>query len=199
MMRERVQRCRARTRWARRKPLLAVMLGFILLAVAGAAAADPEMEREYGVKAAYLYNFAKFVSWPETAFSSAREPIQICVLGRDDFGGSLEAVVSGKRVHGRYVVVRKLQGGGPGDGEAANCNILFVSESEQGREPSIFAAVAGRSVVTVGEVDGFAKNGGMINCIARGTKLKFQLNRKVAEDGNISVSSRLVKLAELVD
>ncbi len=90
--------------------LLVVILGFCVLTVAGTATANSE--REYVEKAAYLYNFTKFINWPEAVFSSARDPIEICVLGRDDFGASLEALVSGKSLRGRYLVVRKLRGGG---------------------------------------------------------------------------------------
>jgi len=179
--------------------LFAVGLVLCVCGSPGLASAGSDAEREYGVKAAYLYNFAKFLTWPESSFASAEEPIHICVMGRDDFGGSVDAVISGKNVRGRSLALWKLRGDGVDDRKAGSCHILFVSSSEQGRESYIFASIKGRSVVTVGEVEGFAGIGGMLNYVARGTKLRFQLNRKVAEDAGIGVSARLVKIAEIVE
>jgi len=175
----------------------ALLMAMVVAIPAGAARADTA--REYGVKAAYLFNFAKFVTWPDTSFPAAQDPIRICVLGRDDFGGTLDAVVKGKTVRGRKLEVQKLRGAGDDDPLARSCHILFISASEQGREAVIFAAIEDRSIVTVGEVEGFATKGGMFNYVARGTKVKFQLNRSVAEARGVGVSARLIKLAELVE
>jgi hypothetical protein len=175
------------------------MLLLALLAGSSLVYADAAVAGEYDMKAAYLFNFAKFINWPEGSFVQEDQPIQICVLGRDDFGGALERVSRGRGVQGREVEVKKLMGGGGDDAKARSCNILFVSCSEAGREMELLSALMGQPIVTVGEVDGFTEYGGVFNYISEGTRIRFELNRKAAEANGLSVSSRLVRLAQITN
>lgn len=175
-------------------------LSVLLLALLGGSSVAQAAEAgEYDIKAAYLFNFAKFINWPEGSFAQEDQPIQICVLGRDDFGDALGRVSRGRTVQGRAIQVKKLKGGGRDDAKARSCNILFVSSSESGRERELLAVLEGQAIVTVGEVDGFTEFGGVFNYVSEGTRIRFELNRTAAKDKGLSVSSRLVRLAEITN
>ena len=120
-----------------------VLLLALLLAVPGAAPA--QTAEEYAVKAAFLYNFTKFVDWPAAAFPDAGV-FKICVLGDDPFGGSLQAI-AGEQVGGRKLKVARTDS----VSRASGCQILFISHSERDRIPQILAAVKGTPVLTVGD------------------------------------------------
>ena len=166
------------------------------LACLGAAAVEPlESPRptEYEVKAAFLYNFAKFVEWPQAAFDRLRAPLALCIFGADPFGGELDLAVRRKTAQGRPVVVRRLAG----LGELAPCHVLFVGSAERERFAEVLDAVAGKSVLTVGEDDDFARAGGMISFVVRGTRVRFSIDVGAAERVGLRLSSRLLDLAEL--
>jgi YfiR/HmsC-like len=168
----------------------------ILLAVlaTGTAAGQPLVTSEDEVKAAFLYNFAKFVEWPEAAFRGPREPLTLCVLGSDAFGRELEAAIDGKTVQGRQVVIRRtLQILG-----LEACRILFVSSSERPRFEQILASVGRRPVLTVGEDVTFARTGGIINFVVESKRIRFQINQGAAERAGLKISSRLLELGEVV-
>jgi len=170
------------------------LLAALALARLAHAEQPPQMLDEYQVKAAFLYNFAKFVEWPPQVFSSAAEPISICVLGPDPFGATLRETVSGKDVSGRPFLVRPLQD----VRQVAGCRILFVSSSERGVLSSILAGTKTTGVLTVGETESFLRQGGIINFKIDGGKVRFAINLDAAQQAGIRVSSKLLSLAETV-
>lgn len=173
------------------KALLAVLA---LAGVPSRANAQSLVTSEYAVKAAFLYNFARFVEWPEGAFLNPREPVTFCVMGQDPFGPELEATIDGKTVMGRQVVIRR-----PSQIlELAACRILFVSASERPRFQQILASVGHRPVLTVGEDEGFARTGGIINFVVERSRVRFQINQGAAERAGLKISSRLLELGEVV-
>ena len=150
----------------------------------------PKGPSEYQVKAAFLYNFVKFVEWPATP-AAQEGPIEICVLGKDPFGGALERVVEGKTVNDRALVIRHF-----GDIAAArSCQVLFVSTSEAGRVSEIVKAVRGWSVLTVSEINRFSERGGIINFLMEGQRVRFRINTKMAASAGLTISSKLLELA----
>jgi len=169
------------------------------LAVVALAAAAPHTNAqesvtdEYHVKAAFLYNFAKFVEWPSgTAGSSSA--IAICVLGQNSFGRVLEDTVSGKAVDGKTFIVRRISE----VKAAALCQILFVSSSERMRYGAILTELRTDHVLTVGESDGFIEEGGIVNLrLARG-KIQIQININAAEQAGVRISSKLLSLAQII-
>lgn len=175
----------------------AVTAALLMLLLAGGrpAASDRTLvTSEYAVKAAFLYNFAKFVEWPADAFRSPREPMVLCLLGEDPFGPELDQTVGGKTVLGRQLVVRrlaKLAG-------LEECRILFVSSSEGRRLDQVFAAVGGRAVLTVGEEETFGRAGGIISFVVRQSRVRFQIDLAAADRAGLSISSQLLELAEVV-
>jgi YfiR/HmsC-like len=167
------------------------LLAVATLVCAQARAEDTSQRpSEYQVKAAFLYNFVKFVDWPATPAGKER-PIELCVLGKDPFGGALEHVVEGKMVNGRLLTIRHI-----GDIAAArSCHVLFISVSEAGRVTAITRAVDAWGVLTVSEIDRFSERGGIITFLMEGQRVRFQINPKAAASAGLKISSKLLQLA----
>jgi hypothetical protein len=147
---------------------------------------------EYEVKAAFLYNFAKFVKWPDEAATGAT--FVIGVLGDDPFGPALEKTLHGKTVLDKTVEVRRFA-----SPEAArDARIVFVAASEKNRLKEILKTLAGSAVLTVGDMDGFADRGGMIAFQLRDEAVRFDINLEVVEHANLKMSSQLIRLAQRV-
>ena len=145
---------------------------------------------EYQVKAAFLYNFVKFVEWPPDAIDPS-EPIVLCVLGKDRFGDALMRVIEGKTVNGHRIAARKI-----GEIAAArSCQVVFVSASESRHIVEILRTVRAWNVLTVSEIDRFSERGGMINFFMDGQRVRFQINAKAALDAGLKISSKLLALA----
>ncbi len=165
----------------------AVLLSALLLAAPGTAWA--EVASEYDVKAAFLYNFTKFVEWPPSAFPSDSS-MQLCVLGQDPFGKSLMAfggeAVAGRRL--QLVRAREIQ-------KPEGCQILFISRSERHRMPEVLRELQDTPVLTVADTDGFLDRGGIINFTLEGSKVRFEINQQAAERAGIKISSKLLRLA----
>jgi hypothetical protein len=170
--------------------LLAVALGavpFVPLAPFAPAAAA-EASAEYGVKAAFLYNFTKFVRWPPGADQG---DLALCVFGENPFGDGLEKLVHGVLLEGRRLVVRR-----PADlGALKGCQVLFVSRSERERVREILASVEDAPVLTVSDMDGFLDQGGMIELVVEENKVRFLVRQDVAERHRLEISSKLLSLA----
>jgi hypothetical protein len=157
-------------------------------------AAAAQSATEYQVKAAFLFNFAKFVEWPADAFPNADTPLQICVLGQDPFGGDFEQVIEDKTVNGHRLEVAHPDG----VPQARACQILFVASSEKQRVRDILQGLAGASVLTVGDTPGFAQMGGVINFVLDENRVRFEINLKAAERAHLKLSARLLTVAKLI-
>ena len=163
----------------------------LLLAAPGLLAA--QTASEYDVKAAFLYNFTKFVDWPPAAFPDPGSSLKLCVLGADPFGGSLQAVAGEQVANHKLTVVRTESLAKP-----TGCQILFISRSERDHLPQILAAVKGSPVLTVGDTKGFVDEGVIINFTLEGTKVRFEVNTESADRAGIKISSKLLQLAKRV-
>lgn len=170
------------------------LLGSLLALCAGFASGEDAPSREYQIKAAFLYNFAKFVGWPAHAFKEARSTMTLCVLGSDPFGAALDQAIAGKTVAGRKMVVARFEGLPHLD----VCHILFISPSERDRLAQILDTLTGSSVLTVGDTERFAHQGGMINFYVDENKVRFEINERAAERAGLKISSKLLKLATIV-
>ncbi len=149
---------------------------------------------EYHVKAAFLYNFAKFVEWPPATFKTRQDPIVICVLGASPFQKILEEAVNGKTVEGRKFAVHQIEDLEP----KCDCQILFVPSSGRKRYRSMAGGLRGSGILTVGETPGFTEEGGVINFKLEGDRLRFEINVEAAERERLRISSKLLGLAEIV-
>jgi hypothetical protein len=150
--------------------------------------------KEYQVKAVFLYNFVQFTEWPADAFSETNSPIVIGILGDDPFAGDLDKLVRGEKVNSHPLVVqhyRQIE-------EINACQVLFISQSEAKQLGEIFARLKNRSILTVGDMDGFAQRGGMIRFVTENNKIRFRINVAAANAANLSISSKLLRTAEIV-
>ncbi len=172
----------------------AARLLLLLLVLGTPAWADAQDDLEYQVKAAFLFNFAKFAEWPADAFEGPDDPITICVAGDDPFGESLDAVVRGETVSGRRLTVRRTQS----LSKLKDCQIVFVPRSERARRRAILSSLEGTAVLSVGEDDGFLTDGGVVRFVLDQNRIRFEINLAAAEGNRLKLSSKLLRLARAV-
>ncbi|MBN1916810.1 MAG: YfiR family protein [Verrucomicrobia bacterium] len=174
--------------------VIAVVLLWLCATIPVLASEGESAAREYEVKAAFLYNFATFVDWPEDAVPDAGDTFIIGVLGKDPFGPELDSIAASRTVRGKRIVVRRfatLDGYTP-------CHILFVAASEREHLPVVLKRLAGAAVLIVGDTGGFAEAGGMVNLVLEERKVRFEINQAAAERAGLRISSKLLRLARLV-
>lgn len=169
------------------------MSALILLGGHGLPAATAAT-KEYQLKAGFLYNFARFIEWPTNAFSNEDSPIVIGVFGNDPFASDLDEIVRDEKVNNHPLVVQRYQQ----IEDIKICHILFVSQSEVKRFDRILGSLKNRSVLTVGDTDGFAKRGGVIRLVTKNNKIRFRINLEAAKAANLTISSKLLRSAEIV-
>jgi YfiR/HmsC-like len=179
-----------------RRGLRAGIAFFAFLAAGGAPlwGAGTAVSEEYRIKAAFLFNFAQFVKWPPGAFQKADSPFCIGILGKDPFDSFLDEAVKGEAVDGHPLVVRRyadLKG-------TEDCQILFISKSERARMGALLEGLKGRSILTVGDMGGFAEAGGVIRFITEDNKIHFRINLEAARGAKLDISSQVLRLAEIV-
>ena len=175
----------------RATPILSLSLVWLLAVVGGhAQEAAPSTSQ---LKAAFLYNFAKFVEWPPAAFVGETSPIVIGILGEDPIPirGDLERAILGKTINSRPLEIKPFRSAA----DATNCHLLYIGASEKAHLKQILDSLLGASVLTVGETDGFIQKGGMINFIQEKAKFRFEINERAAKSVNLKISSKLLSLA----
>ncbi len=145
---------------------------------------------EYQVKAAYLYNFGKFVNWPAGEKSDG-DSFPICVLGKDPFGASLDSALANQSIGGKNAVAKRISK--PQD--ASGCRVVFISSSEDRQLKDILAALDKTGVLTVSDIAQFSEHGGMIEFVLEADKVRFVVNLSNAEDAGLNLSSELLKVA----
>lgn len=148
---------------------------------------------EYALKAAFLYNFAKFVQWPAEAFPSRSAPLLLCSYKSNEVGDALQHIVRGKTINGRSLAVKEIRD--PGEGKT--CQMLFVGADASPSEESILAAIGDESILIVGETPEFAKRGGGINFVVQEDRLRFVVNLSATDRARLKLSSKLLSLAIL--
>ena len=167
---------------------LLVSFGFFVGQVRGQAF------KEYEVKATFLYHLAQFVEWPAEAFPAAETPLVIGVLGQDPFGKTLDEIIQNELVKNRKLVVQRYRQAG----EIGICHVLFISRSEEERLDQILSRFKGRSTLTVGDSEGFARRGGAVRFFTEKNKVRLRINLDTAKAANLTISSKLLRASELV-
>jgi hypothetical protein len=157
------------------------------------AVAESPSDREYLVKAAFLYNFAKFVEWPPEVFVGTQAPMILCIVGADPFGRVIQSI-EGKTVKGRRLVIQRAAEGK----RLEPCHILFVSASENKRLPDLLSKLDRSPVLTVSDMRQFSHLGGMITLIKAQDTIRFEINVDAAQHVNLKISSELLRLAKIV-
>ena len=173
---------------------LLLMISLLCLTMSFVQDVRAESEfHEYQVKAAFLYNFAKFVEWTPGTFKDASTPIRICTIGSDPFGKYLDELRD-KNVGARTLEIVRLKG----KGELEKCQILFISASEKQNISEILRIVQKKPILTVGEMQGFAQSGGIINLVTIGRKVSLEINLDASQRSGLKISSQLLKLATII-
>lgn len=167
------------------------LAGIVLLLYAASVGGEsPDETAEYTIKGAMVYGFTKFVTWPPESFADANAPLVLCVLGNDPFGPTFETFMRDKKYFGRPLRLRHIAAP-PVDG----CHVVFISRSEQKHLAEVLAAVTRPGVFTVSDIERFTERGGVIGMFTRADKVQFEINREAAQRVNLTISSKLLRLA----
>ncbi|OPY12112.1 YfiR family protein [Syntrophus buswellii] len=177
-----------------RKIFRILLLFFLIFTLSGwnshqAEAVEPDPSQ---VKAAFVYNFIKFVFWPRESMPPDAPDITLCVLGNDPLGNALESL-SGKAASGKALSVKRIAS----RDEASICQVLYICRSESRQVKEILKDLP-RGVLTIGDMKNFAAFGGMINFVIKDRKVSFEINPDAAATGEMQISSKLLRLAKLV-
>jgi len=167
----------------------------VALAVASPPAGSAQTLSEYGLKAVFLFNFTKFVEWPNEAFAAPNAPLCIGVLGDDPFGELLDEAVRGEISRGHPLTVRRARDVMP----LRECHVVFISRSEESRVAEILEELDGVPTLTVGDSQGFARLGGVIGFYLEGNKLRFEISHSAARRKELKISSQLLSLGKIVE
>jgi hypothetical protein len=181
-----------RRAWGLRRA--AAPLALAIIVFAGSARSAQDNPSEYQLKAAFVFNFAKFVDWPPNVYSSPQSPFAICILGSDPFGSVIDDALRGKAVADHPVVVRRVKD----TAAARHCQILFVSASERSRLREILESLKDANALVVGDFDGFAAAGGTIELTLQEGHVRFAINPGAADTAGLRISSKLLALATIV-
>ncbi len=181
------------TRGGRGKTLCRLWLVVSALLLVSAVPLSAQ-SKEYQIKAAFLYNFSQFIEWPPTAFGGAQEPIVLGIIGEDPFGAYLDELVRGEKVNNHPLVVQRYAS----VDEIKNCHVLFISRSKSLPPGPLLESLKGRSTLTVGDSDEAARAGVMIRFFTDQNKIRLRINVEAAKAVNLTISSKLLKAAEIV-
>lgn len=149
---------------------------------------------EYEVQAAYLSNFGRFVEWPMKPAVSDKDPFYVCVLGQDPFGPLLDAALKGETIGGAPLAAKKVAS----VAEAAGCRIAYVNPAKDTPLRGVLLALASSNVLTVGETADFTQQGGMIQFVLDGNRVRFEINLAAAQRARLNLSAQLLKVAVAV-
>ncbi len=175
-----------------KRTIYILMIGWLLCVAAGPAGAQTPAT-EYQIKAAFLYNFAKFIEWPASAHVSDADVFTIGILGPDPFGSDI-AVIEGKPVKDKPLRIVR----GSTLDELKGCQVLFIGATAAAELEQIVKQLKSKPVLTVGESMGFARQGGMVQLMTVENKVRFEINAEVAEQAGLKISSHLLRLAKIV-
>jgi hypothetical protein len=170
------------------------LAGLLSLAAVTPTRGQDNPSIEYQVKAAFVFNFAKFVEWPSDTFKSENASIIICVFGHDSFGSALDEIIRGQAINNRAVAARRISE----LPDLKSCQLVFVSSVEDKHLPEILGSLKGMSALVIGQGEGFAERGGGIQFFLEANKLRFAVNVDAIHRARLTVSSKLLALAKIV-
>ncbi|MGA2429323.1 MAG: YfiR family protein [Candidatus Acidiferrum sp.] len=171
-----------------------ILAGLLSLAGATPTRGQDNPSVEYQVKAAFVFNFAKFVEWPLDTFKSENAPIVFCVFRYDPLGSALDEIIRGKAINNRAVLARRITE----LPDLRSCQLVFVSSVEYKHLSEVLNSLKGTSALVVGESEGFAERGGGIQFFPEDKKLRFAVNVDAIQRARLTASSKLLALARIV-
>jgi hypothetical protein len=169
------------------------LLSAIALLFLGASPAGAQISREYQLKSVFLFNFAQFTDWPTNAFADEKSPIVIGIVGPDPFGAALQDTIRGETVGGRPLTVEHFTR--PAD--IKTCHMLFISQPEIRHTEEILKSIKGSPVLTISDAESPVTSEIMIRFLVENNKVHFRINPQAAHAANITLSSRLLRVAEV--
>jgi hypothetical protein len=155
--------------------------------------AQEPLAREYQIKAVFLYNFTQFVQWPEDTFSEPGAPLVIGVLGEDPFGIFLDETVKGEVINNHPLVVKRYEKVQDVNG----CHILFIAQDKSQDIRRTLTHLKAQPVLTVSDVNGFARMGGMVRFLSEKGRIRLRINIEAATEANLVISSKLLRQADI--
>jgi len=174
--------------WQKKSGSLLALCAMAFFFVAGQTESQAQTKEE--VKSAFLYNFAKFTSWPDSAFTNDSAPIKLVFVGADAFATAFESVTKGKNANGREFSISK---GTVGD--AASGHVVVVEDAAQ--FAAVVANTKGKPVLTVGS-EGFTASGGMVDFFSDGGKVSIKIELGPLKEGGLSMEPKILKVAKSV-
>lgn len=166
---------------------------FLVLCFAFSVSAQTS-NREYQVKAAFLFNFTHFVEWPANSFTSPQAPLTIGILGTDPFGNYLKDLVKSETIGQHPLTIKHFAT----IEEVSDCHILFINVSDKKSIPAVIETLKGKNILTVSDINRFAKSGGMIRLYTEDDKINIEINFEEVKAEGLTISSKLLKLSKIV-
>ncbi len=171
---------------------LGLFLFLFVINILGASA-QPVSGEEYKVKAGFIYHFTRFTNWPRGTFKDKNSPINLCIASTNPESDIIFSL-NDKTVKDRKIAVRKFRG----KKDIRKCQILFIASGDEKFALKKLNTVKDKNILTIGEISGFIKMGGIINFFKKGDRLRFEVNPDAAEKAGIRFSSQLLMSAEIV-
>lgn len=171
-----------------------IYINILLLVLQVFPSVSQTVDREYKIKAAFLFNFTQFVEWPPAVLPEANTPVVIGVLGENPFGSYLGNLISGEQVNGHPIVMQQYKN----VEEIKICHILFINETEINKLKQAITTLKGQSILTVSDAPDFIEEGGMVRFVKRNNKLRIQINPLPVKEAGIIISSKLLSVAEII-
>ncbi len=182
-----------------RLPQRLTVAACVILAPTLYATQDIDAAKAIKVKAAYLYQFTKFVEWPKTAFERDKSPIVIAILGNDPFGTVLDKTVFEKTVRGRRIAIVRIGAYGRDSRKTLrSCHLLYVASSERHRIREVLDDIDSQNILVVGEGKDHATSGGMIGLVLDSGRITFHVNHEAVKRAGLRMSAKLLRLAKIV-
>jgi len=159
------------------------------------ATAEGTAASEYAIKAAIVFKIAKFVSWPDQAFSGLSKPLSVCVQENNPIAAAL-ATLSGKPIHGRAFAVRYFD---ESPFLSSDCQILLVTNTSSKRQTALLEAISKQPVLTIVDNDHFINRGGIIGLDIQQNHVQFAINVTASKTAGLDISAQLLQLAKIMD
>lgn len=175
-------------RGRRVRDYLKYLLPPILALCLGLASAHASIRSEYEVKAAFLYNFTRFVSWSHAGDTSP--PLEVCIFGDDPFGDLLDPI-RGRKSQGRELQLRYPDN----RASLAGCDVLYIGQSEARNLDDLLKLAQLKSMLTVSDIPDFVRKGGMVGYVKQGNVIRFEISLTAAAEADLTINSRLLELA----
>ncbi len=167
----------------------------LLLFVFGALAGKAQQFTEYEVKAAYIFNFTKFINWPESSFDNSTSPYVLGIYGNDPFGEIIKKIIGNRQSNDRKWVVKYYNR----PEQIKKCHILFITDVRNSEVNQLLETIENKPILSVGdEVDQFCQQGGIINFTPKNSSKRFEINNKKAKKAGLSISSKLLMLSKII-